>query len=106
MEKLIQKVRSLTLTLVILAILSLTWVIIDFFVLRNFYTISGSNLDANWIFLILSGVPILLMIAVSFILALFVWRLRSKYHSTLKKIEKEKQKELQELKSGGEAESD
>ncbi len=97
MEKLIQKVRSLTLMLVILAVLSLTWLAVDYFVLREMFEQNATELNVNWILLIISAVPVLLMIIVSFFLALFVWRLRSKYRSTLKKMEKERVKALEEI---------
>lgn len=106
MEKLIQKVRSLTLTLIILSVLSLTWLAVDYFVLRDIYEQNNYTLDVNWILLIISAVPVLLMIIISFFLALFVWRLRSKYRSTLKKLEKEKVKELQEATKPAENENE
>ena len=96
MEKLIQKIRSLTFTLVILAALSLTWLIVDFFILRGYYAENNLTLDANWILIIVSAIPVLLMIVVTFFLSLFVWRLRSKYRSEIRKLEKEQKKLLEE----------
>ncbi len=95
MEKLIQKVRSLTLTLLILAIISLTWLVVDYFTLKSIFVENNFKLDVNWILIIISAVPVALMIIIIFFLSLFVWRLRSKYRSTLKKMEKEKQKEIE-----------
>jgi TRAP-type C4-dicarboxylate transport system permease small subunit len=106
LEKLIQKVRSLTLTLMILAILSLTWLAVDYFVLREIFETNGFTLDVNWILILISAVPILLMIIVVFFLAPFVWRLRSKYRSVMKKFEKEKAKEIEEAAKPKEIENE
>ncbi len=105
MEKLIQKVRSLTLTLIILSILSLTWCAIDYFVLKEIFTENDFTFDVNWILISISAIPVLLQIIVTFFLAMFVWRLRSKYRSTLKKMEKQKAKELEEAAKPKETEN-
>jgi flagellar biosynthesis/type III secretory pathway M-ring protein FliF/YscJ len=96
MEKLIQKVRSFTFTLIILSVLSLTWIAVDYFVLRSIFEENNLTLDLNWILVLISAVPVLLLIIVVFMMAPFVWRLRSKYRSTLKKYEKEKANEIKQ----------
>ena len=90
MEKLIKKIRSLTMTLFILALISIVWLIVDYYILRSFNTQYNYNFeDFNWIMFIGSFIPILLTIIVIFLLSPYVWRLKSKYNSELKKIKKE-----------------
>ncbi len=90
MEKLIKKIRSLTMTLFILALISIVWLVVDYYILRSFNTQYNYNFeDFNWIMFIGSFIPILLTIIVIFLLAPYVWRLKSKYNSELKKIRKE-----------------
>ncbi len=90
MEKLIKKIRSLTMTLFILGLISVVWLVVDYYILRSFNTQYNYNFeDFNWIMFIGSFIPILLTIIVIFLLAPYVWRLKSKYNSELKKIKKE-----------------
>ncbi len=90
MEKLIKKIRSLTMTLFILGLISIVWLVVDYYILRSFNTQYNYNFeDFNWIMFIGSFIPILLTIIVIFLLAPYVWRLKSKYNSELKKIRKE-----------------
>ncbi len=90
MEKLIKKIRSLTMTLFILSLISIVWLVVDYYILRSFNTQYNYNFeDFNWIMFIGSFIPILLTIIVIFLLAPYVWRLKSKYNSELKKIRKE-----------------
>ncbi len=90
MEKLIKKIRSLTMTLFILSLISIVWLVVDYYILRSFNTQYNYNFeDFNWIMFIGSFIPILLTIIVIFLLAPYVWRLKSKYNSELKKISKE-----------------
>ncbi len=90
MEKLIKKIRSLTMTLFILALISIIWLVIDYYVLKSFNSQYNYNFeDFNWIIFMASFIPIILTIIVIFLLAPYVWRLKSKYKSQLKKLEKE-----------------
>ncbi len=90
MEKLIKKIRSLTMTLFILSLISLIWLVVDFFILKTFYTQYNYNFnDFNWIMFIGSFIPIILTIIVLFIVSPYVWRLKSKYNSELKKLREE-----------------
>jgi uncharacterized membrane protein len=102
MEKLIKKIRSLTMTLFILSLISLIWLVVDFFILKSFNTQYNYNFeDFNWIMFIASFIPIILTIIVIFFLSPFVWRLKSKYNSELKKMKSEQtksaEKETQKL---------
>jgi TRAP-type C4-dicarboxylate transport system permease small subunit len=93
MEKLIKKIRSLTMTLFILSLISLIWLAVDFFILKSFNTQYNYNFqDFNWIMFIGSFIPILLTIILIFFLSPFVWRLKSKYNSELKKMKSEQNK--------------
>ncbi len=100
MEKLIKKIRSMTMTLFILSLISIVWLVVDYYILRSFNTQYNYNFeDFNWIMFIGSFIPILLTIIVIFLLAPYVWRLKSKYNSELKKLKKECEEEREKTEN-------
>lgn len=87
MEKILDRLKTISIIAFILALLSLTWLIIDYLVLKNIF---GSIIDAHNLegtLLLISGIATLLFTIVVLILLYYVLRVIMKYKSEKKKKE-------------------
>ncbi len=88
MEKLVKKIKNISLTLFILNILSLTWLFIDYLALKKIWLQTNQQFGFEWLMVILSAIPIALMIITIFYLFFHALRLNIKFKSERKKEEK------------------
>ncbi|GEM_PF-7112498 len=79
MEKLIAKISGLNLVLFLLSIISLTWLIIDVFILKAIYDETSFSLNVNWMLLVISLIPFLITFLLNIYLSIFLYRLKRKY---------------------------
>lgn len=89
MEKLIDKLKTQSIIVGILLIISATWVIIDYFVLIDIKDKFELDFGINWMLLIISGIAILAFHLAVFILLFFNIRIFFKNRSNLKKEKKQ-----------------
>lgn len=86
MENLIQRLKSTTLFTLIMGFLSLTWLIIDYFLMRSIMEEGLTKFSLEWILMIASGIVYVVFTASVFIMIYFslrvVGKLKSTFYST------------------------
>lgn len=88
MEKLIDKLRAQSIIVTILFVISATWIIIDYFIMKDIKVKFELDFGLNWMLLIISGVAVLAFhVAVAFLLFLNM-RIVMRNRSLIKKEEK------------------
>ncbi|OGU56248.1 MAG: hypothetical protein A2V66_02925 [Ignavibacteria bacterium RBG_13_36_8] len=85
MEKLINKLKTNSLISLIFGILSLTWVILDYFVIKDFVTEYKIKFGLDLLLLGVSAVAFLLFIIFVFIALYYSFRVVLRYKSEQKK---------------------
>ncbi len=98
MEKLLRKLKSNTTVTFILWILSIVWIIIDYFVINKIITENNIEFGFDVVLLIASGVIFLLLHFWVFLGFWLVMRVQYKYKSELKKKAKEEEIKEAEFK--------
>ncbi len=84
MEKLIKKVKTVSILLFILSVLTIAWLFIDYLALKKIWLTTGAAFNFEWLMLIFSAVPFILLVIFSIALVFLTFRLRSKIKSELK----------------------
>jgi hypothetical protein len=89
MEKLVNQLKTNSYIIIVLAILSLTWLLIDYFLLKGILTDNNIALNYNWILITISIIVVVLFHLWVFILVFYSLRVVIKYKSELKKAKAE-----------------
>jgi hypothetical protein len=79
MDKLISKIVGLNLVLFLLSIISLTWLIIDIFILKTIYDETSFSLNVNWLLLVISLIPFLITFLLNIYISIFLYQLKRKH---------------------------
>ena len=102
MEKLIQKLRTNLLITFILGLLSVTWIIIDYFVLDTIINEGLSKFSLEWILVIISGIAFIAFHISVFVTIYYSLRLLRKIKSENKKaIKLDEEKKLNNSENQG-----
>ena len=87
-EKLISKLKANAVISLILGLLSLTWIILDYFIISDLIAQYEISLSINIMLLALSGIAFLVFILVVFVTIYYIFRTSMKYNSEQKKLDK------------------
>ncbi len=90
MEKILQKIKNLSLITLVIAILSLTWLFLDYLALRKIWVQSPTGFNFEWLMVSISAIPFLLLDLLIFIILFYLFRLNRKF-----KFEKKKQEKIE-----------
>ncbi|MBL1214198.1 MAG: hypothetical protein HND52_12635 [Ignavibacteriae bacterium] len=94
MEKLVNQLKTNSYIIIVLAILSLTWLLIDYFLLKGILADNNIALNYNWILITISIVVVVLFHLWVFILVFYSLRVVIRFKSELRKAKiKEESKE-------------
>jgi len=105
MEKLIHKLKNTGLITFIIGILSLTWLFLDYLALKDVWVETGAEFSYRWIMIIVSGIILILFHLFVFLTLYYIFRLKIKYKSEQKALQKAKAKENNSVIQSQEKES-
>ncbi len=99
MEKLVKKIKNISLTLFILNLLSLTWLFIDYLALKKIWVSTNAQFNFEWLMVILSAIPLALTVITIFYLFYYSLRLSHRFKADKKKEEKALAEESKQIES-------
>lgn len=99
MERLSQKLKSSANLTLILGLLSITWLIIDYFVIETILKEGLTKFSLEWILLVTSAIAFVAFHVSVFITIFYVYRVFMKLKSESKKKSEEKMPELKSEKN-------
>ncbi len=86
MDELIKKLRTNSVILLVLGILSFTWLFLDYLALKEIRVESLGDKNFEWIIVLISAIPFFLFHLFVFITIFYIFRLKGKFRSFQKKI--------------------
>jgi len=86
MDDLIKKLRTNSIIVLVLAILSFTWIFLDYLALKEIRAQTVVDNNFEWIIVMISAVPFFLLILFTFIQIFYIFRLKGKFKTFQKKL--------------------
>ncbi len=88
MESLIKKTKSLSIITLIFAVLSLTWLFLDYLALRKIWEQNPDAFQFEWLMVLVSAAPFVILILLVFALIFYIFRINMRYKSEKKREQK------------------